>query len=409
MNAQTLLYAVVAFIILEFLFERLLDFINLKNRSAHIPQEMEGFVDAEKYSKMQTYSRETTQFGAISGTFSLIIIVSLLLFGGFAWLDNMVREYTTQPILMGLSFFGILYIVNDLIGLPFSLYRIFVIEEKYGFNKTTAGTFIIDKLKGYLLTAIMGGGILSLIIWVYMLTGSWFWLIAWGIVTAFSLFISMFYTSVLVPIFNELTPLEDGELRTALETYAGKVDFPLKNVMVMNGSKRSTKSNAYFSGLGSRKTIVLFDTLIENHSVEELVAVIAHEVGHYKRKHIQKGLVLSVLQMGVLFLVFGWLVSNPLLAQMLGAEQPSFHLGLLAFGLLYSPISLVTGVLMNMYSRKNEFEADDFARQTYGTEPMILALKKLSVDNLSNLTPHPAYVFVHYSHPPVLQRIEALR
>ena len=249
---------------------------------------------------------------------------------------------------------------------------------------------------------------LALIVFFYQLTGEWFWLITWIIVTLFTLFFTMFYTSILVPIFNKLTPLEEGELKTSLHNYAEKVHFPLKNIMVIDGSKRSAKANAYFSGIGPRKSIVLYDTLIENHSVEELVSVIAHEVGHYKKKHVQKNLVLSIIQTGILLYILGWTVDSPVLSQTLGAEQSSFHLGLLAFSLIFSPISFLIGILMNMYSRKNEFEADAYARETYNGEKLKEALKKLSVDNLSNLRPHPTYVFFHYSHPPLLERLKAL-
>lgn len=406
--SQMLFILIVVFMVGEFLLLRWLDYLNISNLTGDMPPEMQGYIDGEKYAKSQEYTKVRTRFGNLSGGISFVVTLVFLFLQGFAWLDGLVRQYTTNPIGMALLYFGILSVASGIISFPFSVYSTFVIEERFGFNRTTVKTFLVDKLKGILLGALIGGGLLALVVWLYTLMGQWFWLAAWGTISVITLFITMFYTSVLVPLFNKLTPLEDGELRTALEEYSKKVDFPLTNIMVMDGSKRSARANAYFSGIGPRKTIVLFDTLLKNHTVAELVAVIAHEVGHNKKKHVRNGLVISVLQMGLLLFVFGQLAASPVLAQALGVAQPSFHIGLIAFMLLYSPIGTVTGILMNMYSRKNEYEADDYARQTYGAQPLSLALKKLSVDNLSNLRPHPAYVFVHYSHPPLLQRLHAM-
>ena len=406
--AQTLLYLLIAFITFEYILSRVLDYLNLKNWSDKVPDRLKDIYAEDKYRKAQAYDRANKKLSFVTGTLSFIIIILMLWFGGFGWLDEFVRQYTEHPIWMALMFFGILFIASDIINLPFSIYAVFGIEERFGFNKMTPKTFVLDKVKGYLLTAIVGGGILSLIIYFYYWAGDYFWLVAWVAVSIISLFFTMFYTSVLVPIFNKLRPLEEGELRNSIESYAEKVKFPLKNTFVIDGSKRSTKANAYFSGLGHRKSIVLFDTLIEKHTNDELTAVLAHEVGHYKKKHIQKGFVISTIQMGVLFFLLGIFLDSPVIAEMLGAEQTSFHIGLIGFGLLYSPISMVTGLLMNMYSRKNEYEADAFAKKTYSATPLKEALKKLSVDNLSNLNPHPAYVFVYYSHPPLLKRLNAL-
>lgn len=407
--ADILFWFIIGFIVFEYVFSRILDYLNHKHWSSEVPEEMKDVYDEEKYRKAQDYEKAKGRIGLISSTLSFILILGLLLFDGFAWLDEWVRQYTEQPIPMALLFFGVIGLASEIIGLPFSIYNTFVIEERFGFNKTDAKTFISDKLKGLLMSAVMGGGILSIVILVYQWSGDWFWLIAWIIITGITLFFTMFYTSLIVPMFNELKPLEEGELRSSIERYAQKINFPLDNIYVIDGSKRSTKSNAFFSGIGKKKSIVLYDTLIENHSKEELTAVLAHEVGHYKKQHIQKSFIISSLQMAVMLFIFGWLAGNPLLAKILGAEQTSFHLALLAFGLLYSPISLITGLLMNVFSRKNEYEADEFAKETYRPEPLQSALKKLSVDNLSNMTPHPAYVFVHYSHPPVLQRLQALK
>ncbi len=335
----------------------------------------------------------------------------LLLFclGGFGWLDQWVATFTTTYVVHVLLFFGILALVSDIISTPFALYGTFVIEERYGFNRTNLKTFILDKLKGWLLGAIIGGGLLALITWIYMLTGQWFWLIALGVLTLFSLFMLMFYSNLIVPLFNKQTPLEEGSLRTKIEEFAAGVGFQLNNIFVMDGSKRSSKANAYFTGLGPKKRIVLFDTLINDLEEEEIVAVLAHEVGHYKKKHTTSGMVLSTFQSAITLYLFSLFVGEDSFAVALGGEMASFHLGLIAFGILYSPISMLIGLGTNSLSRHNEYQADRYAREHFAAEPLVSSLKKLSKNNLSNLTPHPTYVFFHYSHPPLLQRIRALR
>jgi STE24 endopeptidase len=305
-------------------------------------------------------------------------------------------------------FFAILMIASDILSLPFSLYSIFVIEEKFGFNKTTIKTFILDKIKGALVAAILGGVVLSLFVWFYSFTGELFWFWSWLLFVAIMLLMTMFYASVFVPLFNKLTPLPEGELRTEIEQYCTKVGFKLDNLFVMDGSKRSTKANAFFSGLGAKKRIVLFDTLVDNYTKEEITAVLAHEVGHYKKKHTLTSLILSALQVGVMLFLFSLVISSKQIPLALGIQEPSFHIGFLVFSILYTPLSMLTGVLMNMVSRKNEYEADNYAKTTYNHNPLILALKKLSGDSLSNLTPHPINVFVNYSHPTLLQRIRSL-
>lgn len=403
-----LLQIIIAIILVEFCFEKVLDFLNLKNLSPQLPEEAKGIYDEEKYRKSQEYYKVNHRFSMLTSTLSLIMLLVILFFHGFAYLDSFVREYTRHPILMPLLFFAILGFASDIIGTPFSLYRTFVIEEKFGFNKTTLATFFLDKLKGYLLAAIIGGILFSLIIWIYQNTGTYFWLFAWAVISFFTIFVTMFYTTLLVPIFNKLTPLPEGELRTAIEMYCKKVGFKLNNLFVIDGSKRSAKANAYFSGLGSKKTIVLYDTLIEKHTTEELVAVLAHEVGHYKKKHTLVGTILGILQTGFMLYIFSLFAGSEALANALGSDQNSFHLSILAFGMLYSPLSQVVGIFSNILSRKHEFEADAYAKETYNGNALSIALKKLSSDSLSNLKPHPAYVFVHYSHPPVLQRIKEL-
>lgn len=408
-SPSVLLYLVIAFILLEYLLARVLDYLNTRNWSPEIPAEMKGHIDEKKYDKARQYDLAHKRFGLVTATFSLMLVIAMLLSGGFGVLDAWARRFAESPILLALVYFGVLYLAYDLISLPFAVYNTFVIEAKFGFNKTTPALFVKDKIKGLLLSALIGGALLSLIIFIYQVTGEWFWLLAWAVVTLFSLFMTVFYTTLLVPIFNKLTPLESGDLREAINRYAEKVKFPLKNIFVIDGSKRSAKSNAYFSGIGAKKTIVLYDTLIKNHNQDELVAILAHEVGHYKKKHIRNSLILSAIQTGILLYVFGKFVDNPALSAMMGAKESSFHIGMLAFSLLLNPISLVIGILMNMYSRKNEFEADAFAKETSNGFHLQEALKKLSAHNLSNLRPHPAYVFFHYSHPPLLQRLRALK
>jgi len=385
-----------------------LSYLNTTTWSNKLPQEVGDLYDAKKYEQAQQYDKANKRLGIIGSTISLILILAFLFFGGFAWLNEALSSVTTHYIALPLLFFGVLYIVSDLLSLPVSLYQTFVIEEKFGFNKTTPVTFIIDKLKGYLLTALLGGILLSAIIFIYYKTQTYFWLLAWVVMTFFTLFFATFYTSLIVPLFNKLSPLETGELKDAINKYSEKVAFPLKNIFVVDGSKRSSKANAYFSGLGKQKSIVLYDTLINQNTTDELVAILAHEVGHYKKKHILKGLIISIIQTGVMLFILGLALKSPLLSQALGVEEPTFHIGLIAFGILFSPISTVLGLFMNMFSRKNEYEADAFAKATASGSALINALKKLSVNHLSNLNPHPAYVFFYHSHPTLLQRLRAL-
>ena len=406
---NALFYIILGIIIVDFVIERWLDYLNGKKLSTELPEELKDVYDAGQYKKSQEYKRVNDRFSLITGSFSFLLILGMLIFGGFNLVDNWARSFTGHPILIALIFFGILAIASDILNLPFTLYDTFVIEEKFGFNKTTARVFILDKLKGYLLGAVIGGGILSLIIWLYQLTTTNFWLFAWIAVSLFSVFMTMFYSTLIVPIFNKQTPLEEGELRNEIQKFSNEAGFKLDNVFVIDGSRRSTKSNAYFSGLGSRKRIVLFDTLIKDLSVNEIVGVLAHEIGHYKKKHTMTAIITSIIQTGITLYIFSLFVDNPQLSAALGSDIPSFHLGLIAFGVLYSPISMIIGLFMNHFSRKNEYTADWFAKEKYNGDALIQALKKLTSKNLSNLTPHPLYVFFHYSHPTLLQRIRALK
>ncbi len=407
--SQILFFIIIGLLVADFLFERFLEYLNSTQWSDLIPKEVKGIYDEEKYRKQQAYERANHWFSAISSTFSFVLILMMILFSGFAWVNQIALSVSVHPILSALGFFGIILWVSDLIQTPFSIYDTFVIEEKFGFNKTTPKTFILDKLKGWLVGAIIGGGLLSLIIFLYQLTTSSFWIYAWLVISTFSVFMVLFYSNLIVPLFNKQTPLPEGELKAAIENFSGKVGFKLDNIYVMDGSKRSTKANAYFTGFGTKKRIVLYDTLINDLTVNELVAVLAHEIGHYKKKHVIWSLVLNILQTGIVLFLFSLFVGSPDLSAALGVQTPSFHIGLIAFGILYSPISMVTGLAMNVFSRKNEYQADQFAAQYFDGRELASALQKLSINNLSNLRPHPVYVFFHYSHPTLLQRLKALK
>ena len=405
--AQTIFIIIISILVFDFLLERLLDYLNSTYWSNELPKELEGIYDAEKYKKSQDYQKVNQRFSFLTSTLSFAAMMLMLMFGGFAFVDNFVRQFTDNPILMALIFFGIIGFAADILSTPFSIYDTFVIEQKFGFNNTTVKTFILDKLKGWLLAIVLGGGLLALFILIYSKTGDNFWWIAWIVFSTISIFFSMFYSDIIVPLFNKQTPLEKGELRSAIEVFADKTGFKLKNIFVIDGSKRSNKANAYFTGLGSKKRIVLYDTLIKDHTTEELVAVLAHEVGHYKKKHTLKGIFISLAETAMMLYILSWFISNPVLSEALGTPQ-SFHISIIVFGILYSPLSMILGLAMNVLSRKHEYEADKFAAENYAAKPLADALKKLSVNNLSNLLPHPAYVFFHYSHPTLLQRLSAL-
>jgi len=391
------------------LIDKLLDYLNAQHFNDEIPEELKDVFAADDYQKSQNYKKTNYTFSTITSWISFIVTLLFFFYDGFKYVDNFARSFTDNPILVALIFFGIIMFLSELLTLPFSYYKTFVIEEQFGFNKTTKKTFFLDKLKGWLMLAIIGGSILSLIIWFYQKTGSQFWIYAWILITIFSVFMNVFYSKLIVPLFNKQTPLEEGELKQAIKKYAQKVGFTLDNIFVIDGSKRSTKANAYFSGFGKQKRITLYDTLINDLNTDEIVAVLAHEVGHYKRKHIVYNLILSTILTGFTLYILSLLINSPLLSKALGVQIPSFHIGLIAFGILYTPISEITGLFMNYLSRKFEYQADDFAKKTFGATALISSLKKLSKNSLSNLTPHPWYVFMHYSHPTLLQRIIHLK
>ena len=409
MKSETILSIILGISIISYLFDQLLDYLNLKAQRKDIPAEVAAFYNKEKYQKSLDYQKDQTRFSFITSGFSFLLSLSMLAFGGFGWVDSLLRPIFTTEITLAIAFFGVIMIVSDILTIPFQWYGTFVIEEKYGFNKTTVNTFVTDKLKGYLLGALVGGTLLAVLIYLINSIGPNFWIWFAFLLAAFTLFMSMFYTSLILPIFNKLTPLADGELKTAIELFAKKVNFPLDNVFVMDGSKRSAKANAFFSGIGKKKKIVLYDTLINNHTTDELVAVLAHEVGHFKKKHIIWSYIISIVQIFFLLFILSKMVFNENLSIALSGSQQAIHLNLIAFTILFSPISAITGLCMSILSRKNEFEADAYAKETFDGNALSNALKRLSVDSLSNLYPHPAYVFFHYSHPTLLQRLKALK
>ena len=408
MTPENWIYLIIGLVIFNYLFSTVLDYINGKNWKTEVPPVMKDFYDEDKYLKAKNYSKEKGKVSLISSTLSTLITLLFLIFEGYGWLDNFISLYYDIPFLKSGIFFLVLFILSDFISIPFSCYNTFVIEEKYGFNKTTVKTFVLDKIKGYVLTLIVGGILLFGAIYIVSLLENSFWFWLWLSLSFIMLIVNMFYADLIVPIFNKLTPLEAGSLREKIESYTKKVGYSLKNIYIIDGSKRSSKANAFFSGLGPRKTIALYDTLVEKHTEEELVAVLAHEVGHYKKKHVFTSLFLTIFQLGLMCFLLETCLKVGEISQALGGKEMAFHLGLVAFGILYSPIGTILSILMNINSRKNEFEADHYAKTTYNGAALELALIKLSVDSLSNLYPHPLYTFIHYSHPPLLKRLSAL-
>jgi STE24 endopeptidase len=408
MDPQLILTIIVIISAAGFLFDNLLEYLNLRHMRPDVPPSVADFYDAEKYRKSLAYHREATRFSFLTGSLSFAAGITLLLTGGYGWLDGQLREITQDSFFLPLLFFAVLGLAADILSLPFQIYTVFVIEEKYGFNRTTRKTFFADKLKGYLLAVVIGIPLFWAFTEIIELWGSRFWIGFGMMAAAFILLVNLFYTSLILPLFNKLTPLPEGELLSAIESFSSKAGFPVRQVLVMDGSKRTSKANAFFTGLGRQKKVVLFDTLIAKHSTDELVSVLAHEVGHYKKKHIVWGYVLSVIQAFFTLWVLSLLVFSPELSQAMGGSTYAIHLNLLAFGILYSPVSAVTGLVMTLLSRKNEFEADAYAKRMHSGRALAAALKKLSVDNLSNLFPHPWYVFFTYSHPPLLQRLARL-
>lgn len=410
MTASSILILIIAVLVFQFLFEEFLDGLNQKHFEGGLPKELDGIYTPENYQKAVHYGKDKGKFGLISGLVTLIGTIAVLYFGVLGQLsDYILNLFPENQILQTLVFFGVATLASTILGLPFSYYSTFTIEEKYGFNKSTKGLFFMDTIKSLLMSFVIGGLLIAIFLWLYQQLGTSFWIYFWAVAAAFILFTNMFYTSLILPLFNKLSPIEEGELKDAINDYSSKNGFELEGIYIIDGSKRSTKANAFFSGIGPNKKVVLYDTLIKNHTKEELVAVLAHEIGHYKHKHIIWSMFLALAQTGAIL----WLLSNFLemnaFSEALGAQKNAIHLNMFVFFILFTPISTVLGILFNLFSRKNEYEADDFAKTTYDGEPLITGLKNLSVDSLSNINPHPAYVFVNHSHPSLAQRIQALR
>lgn len=403
-----LYYTILIVLIVNFLFERWLDYLNTTSWTSKLPPELCGIYSEEKYKESLDYEKATYRFTLLTESLGFAAVLFIFATGGFGWLDGIIRSRVNNPIHVTLVFFAILGLITEIVSLPFSWYDTFVIEEKFGFNKTNRRVFFLDHLKGLIIGAIIGGIILYLITWIYLVAGILFWLYALLVIAIFSVFMLLFFSSIIVPLFNKQTPLEEGDLKTEIRTFTNNAGFLLENVYVIDGSKRSTKANAYFTGLGNKKRIVLYDTLINELDTVEIVAVLAHEIGHYKKHHVISGLFFSLMTTAVMLYVFSLVSSNPAFAKVLGSDVPGFHLSIISFGILYSPLSLLFGLGLNYRTRMNEYQADRFAAEKYNGEYLAAALKKLSVNNLSNLTPHPVYVFFHYSHPTLLQRLKKL-
>ena len=396
-------------VVLNFVWTQYLAYRNRKRMSPEIPYQLEGIYDDEEYAKQQAYQKENSRFGLYGSLFSFSVLLLVLVFGLFGWLDEFLRQFISNEILLTLSFFGVIYLINEILSLPFDYYNTFVIEERFGFNKSTKTIFWLDQLKGLLLAVVLGGAILALITWLYTAIGELAWLYAWGAITVVSLFMTLFYSNIIVPLFNKQTTLGEGELRDAIEAFAQKAGFAINNIYVMDASKRSTKANAYFTGFGAKKRIVLFDTLINDLDKDEIVAVLAHEIGHYKKKHTLQGMFISICYTGIMLFLLSLLLDNKDIAIALGGQSASFHLGLIAFSIFFTPVSFVINVLSSIHSRKNEYQADGYAAGFGLADSLISGLKKLSVKSLSNLNPDSLYVFFNYSHPTLLQRIKAMK
>ena len=407
---ENLYYYIIIFaIIIEYLLSSISSILDIKNITPTIPSDFKKAYDQEKYILSQDYLKARTRFGLFSSTFSLILIMIVIHSDIFGLLDQFVRGQSDSYILQGLLFIGIIYFFQDIVSLPFSIYHTFVIEERFGFNKTTLNLFIIDKIKGYAIFIVLGSIVITPILYFFHVYGDIGWLIAWSILTAFMIAVQPLFVHVIAPMFNKFTPLEEGELRSAIEKYTAKVNFPLARIDIMDGSKRSAHSNAYFTGFGKSRRIAIFDTLVEKHSTNEIVSVVAHEVGHYKLKHVLQGTILGIIETGIMLFAFNLIMNDISLFQVFGVSQLSVHAGIVFFSMLYAPVSMFTSIVTTAISRKNEYEADKYSYDTTNNrEALVSMLIGLSANNLSHLTPHPLKVFLSYSHPPVVDRIKAV-
>lgn len=404
-----MLYWIIIIIeIADYIYGLILDVLNIKASKNPIPKILDGLYDKDRYAKQQAYFRINKRTSLLASLIDTLVQLALFAFGGYALFDGIVRSLTGSEILRTLLFFAIIGCIGWVVSLPFNIYGTFVIEERFGFNKVTPKLYVVDTLKELALSIVLGGGLLAIIVWIYTLTPQYFWLIAWAVTSMITLVVQYFYSTLLVPIFNKQKPLPAGELRDAIETFADKVGFKLKNIYVIDGSKRTTHSNAYFTGFGRNKRIVLYDTLMDQLTTDEIVGVLAHEIGHYKHHHIIKSILVSLLISLAVFYLFGLVIDSPDIAEAAGCREPSFYVNLVIFSIIYTPLSELLGIIGNLSSRKNEREADQFAYEHGVGRSESSALKKMSAKSLANLTPHPAVVFVEYSHPTLKERVEAL-
>ena len=408
MESESLNYLLIGVLIFGFLVPQILEYLQVAQPLSKVPASLAEYLSEEKLVEAKAYQHANFGFKLVTSSFTFLLTLLCVTQGWFGAIDTWIAAFGYAPLVNSLLFFGLIFVVSDVLSLPFDYYSTFVIEEKFGFNKTSLATFFADKLKAYVLSLIVGGGLLLVFLWLIHFMGPNFWWQFWLVAVVFMVLVNVGYTAWILPLFNNLTPLAEGEVREKLLQYAAKVDFPVKHIFVMDGSKRSAKANAFFSGFGKRKKVVLYDTLLEQHPPEELVAVLAHEIGHYKKKHLKWGILISILQVGLLLFLLGQVVFSESMSLALGGSGWSVHLNILGFTMLFSPLSMILGVGMNWLSRKHEFEADHYAKETYGGKPLAEALKTLSVKTLSTIHPHPWYVFVNYSHPPLLQRLERL-
>lgn len=408
METQSLLYLLVGVLAFGFIVPQLLEFLQVSHATSKIPDTLVEYLSVDKLAESKSYQRANFYFKVVTSSFTFLVTLLCVTQGWFGAIDTWIAGFGYSPFINSLQFFGLIFVVSDVLSLPFDYYSTFVIEEKFGFNKTTVRTFFLDKLKAYALSLVVGGGLLLIFLWLVHAMGPQFWWQFWLLAGVFMILVNVGYTAWILPLFNTLTPLAEGEVRSKLLQYAAKVNFSIQHIFVMDGSRRSAKANAFFSGFGKQKKVVLYDTLLEQHPPEELVAVLAHEIGHYKKRHLKWSILISLIQVGVLLFLLGQVVFSETMSLALGGSSWSVHLNILGFTMLFAPLTMILGIGMNWLSRKHEFEADQYAKETYGGKPLAEALKTLSVKTLSTIHPHPWYVFVNYSHPPLLQRLQRL-
>tara|TARA_A100000164_G_scaffold364252_1_gene382318 strand:+ start:676 stop:1917 length:1242 start_codon:yes stop_codon:yes gene_type:complete len=409
MDYTEIKFLLLVIVTISFLFELISGLLNFNSFDKPLPENVRNIFSKDEYSKSQSYKKANFKFGLISSIYGFLIIFIVLYFGLLGELDSYLRNITFEnEISLSILFFLSIFFISDLIKIPFQLYKIFVIEENFGFNTMKISTFLIDKIKSYLISSFFIVILITPLLLFIMLYPESFWIYFWMLISAFLIFANIFYTSLIVPLFNKLEVLKDGELKQKLDDFSRKVNFPLSNIFVINGSLRSKKANAFFSGLGKNKKIVLYDTLIKNHSADELVAVLAHEIGHYKLNHVKTNMAISVVTTGFMLFILSNFIFNSQVSYALGGNVSFRHLEIFAFFIIYSPVSSLISILMNIKSRKNEYEADEYAVKNFEKKPMVDALKRLSKDNLTNLTPHPLYEFINYSHPSISKRLYSI-